>query len=182
MNVLFVCTGNVCRSPMAEGFLKREAERLGLRLGVRSTGTHAWSGRAATYEGRRVMAELGTPIDDHRTLELDDRLVDWSDLILCLAAEHERDVLRTFADAAGKTFTLKGFLHLLPSLPAYDEARTWIAAADAAATDVRHLPDTDVDDPYGEREVAYRRVAAEIDDLIRRLAAGLEEKAVTRTG
>ena len=47
MNVLFVCTGNVCRSPMAEGFLRDQAIRRGLDIDARSTGTHAWSGRAA---------------------------------------------------------------------------------------------------------------------------------------
>ena len=91
MNVLFVCTGNVCRSPMAEGFLRDQAIRRGLDIVARSTGTHAWNGRAATIDGRRVMTELGVPIDDHRTLELDRELMDWADLVICLATEHLRE-------------------------------------------------------------------------------------------
>ena len=82
MKILFVCTGNVCRSPMAEGFLRHEAQRRDLDIEVKSTGTHAWSGRAATIDGRRVMNEHGVSIDDHRTIELDQHLVDWADLII----------------------------------------------------------------------------------------------------
>ena len=178
MNVLFVCTGNVCRSPMAEGFLRDQAIRRGLDIDVRSTGTHAWNGRAATIDGRRVMSELGVPIDDHRTLELDRDLVEWADLVFCLATEHLRETRRTFPDAADKTFTLKGFLEILPSLPDCDDTETWLSAA----ADERHVADSlrspDVDDPFGERQAAYRRVATEIQDLIARLADGLEDKRV----
>ena len=178
MNVLFVCTGNVCRSPMAEGFLRDQAIRRGLDIDVRSTGTHAWNGRAATIDGRRVMAELGVPIDDHRTLELDRDLMDWADLVICLATEHLRETRRAFPDAVDRTFTLKGFLEILPSLPRCDDTEAWLSAAAGQ----RHIADDvtspDVDDPFGERAAAYARVAAEIQGLIERFAAGLEDKRV----
>jgi protein-tyrosine phosphatase len=178
INVLFVCTGNVCRSPMAEGFLRDQALRRGLHVDVRSTGTHAWTGRAATIDGRRVMAELGVPIDDHRTLELDRDLMDWADLVICLATEHLREVRRAYPDAIGKTFTLKGFLEILPTLPSCDDTEAWLAAAadDRRVADAVASPD--VDDPFGERTAAYHRVATEIEELIRRLAEGLESKRV----
>lgn len=178
MNVLFVCTGNVCRSPMAEGFLREHSERRGLDVDVRSTGTHAWNGRAATFDGRKVMTELGVPIDDHRTLELDRDLVDWADLLLCMSTEHLREVLRTFPDAAPRSYTLKGFLEMLPSLPTYGDTESWVRAAAGYADIAASISDADVDDPFGERETAYRRVATEIRDLIERLADGLEGKKV----
>jgi protein-tyrosine-phosphatase len=181
MNVLFVCTGNVCRSPMAEGFLRDQAIRRGLVLDVRSTGTHAWNGRAATIDGRRVMADLGVPIDDHRTLELDHDLIDWADLAICLATEHLRETRRSFPEASDKTFTLKGFLEILPSLPRCDDTEAWLQAA----AEKRHVADSvaspDVDDPFGERASAYRRVATEIQGLIERFAEGLEDKRVGAT-
>lgn len=183
MNVLFVCTGNVCRSPMAEYFLRHEAERRGLAIDVRSTGTHAWNGRAATVDGRKVMATFGVPIDDHRTMELDDRLVDWADLLICMAREHSREVERTFPHASSKTYTLKGFLELLPALPTYEDTGSWLDAA-AGMRDVADRlsgADADVDDPFGEREAAYRRVATEIKGLVERLAEGLERKRVNVT-
>jgi protein-tyrosine phosphatase len=180
MKVLFVCTGNVCRSPMAEGFLRDQSERRGLTIDVRSTGTHAWTGRAATIDGRRVMAELGVPIDNHRTLELDRALIDWADLAICMATEHVRETKRAFPDAGEKTFTLKGFLEILPSLPDCEDTVAWLSAASARQHEAEALspPAADVDDPFGERETAYRRVALEIRDLVERLAQGLQEKRV----
>jgi protein-tyrosine phosphatase len=181
MKVLFVCTGNVCRSPMAEAFLRHEAEKRGLDLDVRSTGTHAWSGRAATIEGRKVMSELGVPIDDHRTLELDQRLVDWADLLVGMSREHVRETVRTFPDAAGRTFTLKGLLELLPRMPSYGDTVAWLEAADSMRDRAESVASPDIDDPIGEREAAYRRVAAEIKELVGRFAEGLERAAADVT-
>jgi protein-tyrosine phosphatase len=164
---------------MAEGFLRWEAERRGLDLEVRSTGTHAWHGRAATIEGRRVMAEMGVPIDDHRTLELDAALVDWADLIIGMSREHARDTIRAFPDAERKTYTMKGLLELLPSLPAYDDTEAWLEAAYRIRERADSVAMQDIDDPIGEREAAYRRVASEVRDLIERFAESLQEKVQT---
>lgn len=161
---------------MAEYFLRDEATRRGLAIDVRSTGTHAWNGRAATVDGRKVMANFGVPIDDHRTMELDDRLVEWADLLICMAREHEREVARTFPEAVPRTFTLKGFLELLPALPTYEETGSWLDAAAGMRDVAEAISDIDVDDPFGEREAAYRRVATEIKGLVERLAEGLERK------
>lgn len=163
---------------MAEGFLRWEAERRGLEIAVRSTGTHAWTGRAATIDGRRVMADMGVPIEDHRTLELDQGLLDWADLVIGMSREHVREVVRGFPDAAGKTFTLKAFLELLPSLPPYQDTGSWLEQARELRDGTKPPSDQDIEDPIGEREPAYRRVASEIRDLVERFAAGLEGKRV----
>jgi protein-tyrosine phosphatase len=163
---------------MAEGFLRFEAERRGLGINVRSTGTHAWTGRAATIDGRRVMADMGVPIDDHRTLELDRALVDWADLVIGMSREHVRETVRAFPKASARTFTLKEFLRLLPSLPPFQDTGSWLEEA-ARLRDSGDPPaDQDIDDPIGEREAAYRRVASEIHDLVERFAEGLEGKRV----
>src|SRR5207248_6411746 len=94
VKILFICTGNVCRSPMAEYFLRDQAIRRGLDIETRSTGTHAWHGRAATIEGRKVMKEHGVPMDEHRTIELDADLVEWADLLIGMSREHVRDTVR----------------------------------------------------------------------------------------
>jgi protein-tyrosine phosphatase len=164
---------------MAEGFLRWEAARRGLDIETRSTGTHAWHGRAATIDGRRIMGELGVPIDDHRTLELDDRLVDWADLIIGMSFEHARDTVRAFPGAERKTYTLKGLLELLPSLPGYTDTEAWLEAAWAQRDRAAAVADQDVEDPIGERESAYRRVATEIQELIARFAGALEQNAQT---
>jgi protein arginine phosphatase len=177
VKILFVCTGNVCRSPMAEGFLRHEAANRGLAIETKSTGTHAWFGRAATIDGRKVMNELGVPIDDHRTLELDERLVEWADLIIGMSREHSRDTMRAFPQAERKTFTMKGLLELLPDLPSYEDTVAWLEAAYAMRDKADAVHPADIDDPIGEREAAYRRVATEIRDLVERFAKGLESKA-----
>jgi protein-tyrosine phosphatase len=163
---------------MAEGFLRAQAERRGLDLDVRSTGTHAWHGRAATIDGRKVMNELGVSIDAHRTLELDADLVDWADLIIGMSREHTRDTIRAFPAAERKSYTMKAFLELLPSLPPRDEDGAWLDAAWDARDRADGLEFPDVDDPIGEREAAYRRVAGEIKDLVERFADGLEQNAL----
>src|ERR1051325_6660858 len=163
---------------MAEGFLRDQAIRRGLDIDVRSTGTHEWAGRAATIDGRRVMNEMGVPIDDHRTLELDDELMAWADLVIGLATEHVREVRRSYADAGAKTFTLKGFLEILPSLPEYDDTETWLAAAASEQRVAGGVASPAVAAPFGERVTAYRRVATEIEGLIQRFAEGLEAKRV----
>ncbi len=177
MKILFVCTGNVCRSPMAEGFLRWESDRRGLDLDVRSTGTHAWHGRAATIDGRKIMNELGVSIDDHRTLELDDRLVDWADLIIGMSREHARDTVRAFPDAERKTYTMKGLLELLPTLPPHDDTGAWLEAAYEMRDRADAVVVQDIEDPIGERASAYRRVATEIQELTALFAEGLERNA-----
>ena len=159
---------------MAEGFLRHEAERRGLDIETRSTGTPAWSGRAATIEGRKVMKEHGISIDDHRTIELDAELVDWADLIIGMSREHVRDTVREFPHAANKSFTMKGVLELLGDLPPYTETVAWLDAAASMRERAESISDADIDDPIGEREAAYRRVAAEIAGLVANFAEGLE--------
>jgi protein-tyrosine phosphatase len=163
---------------MAEGFLRYEAERRGMDIVVRSTGTHAWTGRAATFDGRLVMSGHGVPIDDHRTLELDRALVDWADIIFAMSREHHREVVRAYPDAARKTFTVKRFLELLPSLPPYEDTESWLFQAAGLADRAEPLADEDIEDPIGERREAYQRVAAEIKELIARMAEGFESKRV----
>jgi protein-tyrosine phosphatase len=165
---------------MAEGFLRHEAARRGLDIDTKSTGTHAWYGRAATIDGRKVMAELGVPIDDHRTLELDDALVDWADLIIGMSREHTRDTVRAFPQAERKSWTLKALLELLGRLGPHQDTEAWLDDAWALRDQVSlEGADLDVEDPIGERQSAYRRVATEIQELIERFAAGLEANAGT---
>jgi protein-tyrosine phosphatase len=123
------------------------------------------------------MNELGVSIDDHRTLELDENLVDWADLIIGMSREHSRDTVRAFPGAEGKTYTMKGLLEFLPSLPPHEDTEAWLEAANQMRDRADAVAVQDIEDPIGERESAYRRVATEIQELIGRFADGLEHNA-----
>jgi protein-tyrosine-phosphatase len=106
--ILFVCTGNLCRSPMATGLLrKRLAEKdLEARHRVVSAGVWAMDGEPASAHAVTVMAERGIDISDHiaHTLTADD--VSEADLILVMGREHERMIRNTWPQYSWKIHRL----------------------------------------------------------------------------
>lgn len=174
--ILVVCTGNVCRSPMAEGFLRAA---LATRLGddaptVVSAGTHGWEGSPATAEAVEAARERGAAIEGHRAQVLTGELVDAADLVVCMAAEHRAAVRGLRPDAADRTFTLKELVRLLRGRgDAVPEARERIAAAAARRDGSQGAHDEDVADPLGQPLEAYRGIAWELDTMVGELVAGL---------
>jgi protein-tyrosine phosphatase len=188
--ILVLCTGNICRSPIAEGILRDELQR---RLGddapeVISAGVSGWDGSPATPEAVEAANERGTDISGHVARRLVRRDVDRADLILCMAGEHRQEVLHAVARASDKVFTLKELVRLLETRPAEAGAGlTWIERVRAAdqlrGSGFRGNPnDEDISDPLGLPLESYRAVAWEIDEWIRRLVEGLLGKAPARAG
>lgn len=91
MNLLFVCTGNTCRSPLAEVIAQAEAERRG-RADVRSAsaGTFAFSGNPAAGPGIAVAATHGLGLEGHVARELSIELAEWADRIIGMEPSHAR--------------------------------------------------------------------------------------------
>lgn len=87
MNILFVCTGNTCRSPMAEGYLKSRMPD----LCVRSRGLAA-SGSAASQNAVSVMKETGIDISSHISVSLSTGDLAWADKIICMSLSHKTAV------------------------------------------------------------------------------------------
>jgi protein-tyrosine phosphatase len=177
-SILMVCTGNVCRSPIAEGLLR---DALLARLGdaapdVASAGTSGWEGSPAMPESVEAVAERGCDISAHVARELTTDMIGEADLVIGMAGEHRDAVGDLCPDAASRTFTLKELGRLLESTPDGGpdlEARVRAAAASREAGFAGNPNDEDVADPLGMPIETYRAIAWELDGWISRVVAGL---------
>lgn len=109
--ILVVCTGNVCRSPMAEGILRDllENEGLGDQVEVRSAGTWAVSGSPASENAVRIAADLGIDIEEHRSTPLSHALIHGANLILTMEPGHLEEILVHVPEARGKAHLLTAY-------------------------------------------------------------------------
>jgi protein-tyrosine phosphatase len=184
--VLVVCTGNVCRSPIAEGLLRAAfAERLGPDvLEVASAGTMGWTGSGADPRSIRAAGEHGVDISGHRAREVSDEDIARAELIVAMAPEHAD----AFAgEASSRTFTLKELVRLLEALPEVEDAPLGrlserIAEADRLRREGFEGDPMDeaIADPLGMPLDAFRAVAAELDAWCSRLADGLVGRTQAR--
>jgi len=190
--VLVVCTGNICRSPMAEGFLRdlfdlREDQDE--RIEVSSAGTSGWDGSPATTEAIRAADERETDISGHRARRLQAHHVEQADLVLAMTSDHAAAVMQLVPIAAPRTFTLKELVQILESRGEIDAGeggnarrlRASVRQADAIRVGgfEGNRFDLDVVDPIGLSFDTYRAVAWELDQLCTRLVEGLLGKATT---
>lgn len=106
-NLLFVCSGNSCRSPMAKGILKTMINEEFLQ--IHTAGTAAVDGLPASENTQIVVKEFGGDISDHRTRCLTKELIDDADLILVMEYKHYETVLEFSPASAIKTFLLKEY-------------------------------------------------------------------------
>ena len=143
MVVLVVCTGNTCRSPMAEKLMQAKLQkRFGLQtketpspITVLSAGISAMSGGRASAEAAKTMHEVGLDLTHHRSSPLTERLANHADLILAMTSGHRQSILSRWPQLAQKTF--------LVSQDGYD-----------------------VSDPFGSEVEVYRACAEQIDGFL----------------
>jgi glycine hydroxymethyltransferase len=173
--ILLVCTGNICRSPMAAGFLTGLLRDRGIHdVTVASCGVSAWEGSPPTPEAVTAMGEQGRDISGHVARRMSRRIIESADLIVGMSSEHRDAVRRIERPASARTFTLKELVHLLDAAgpPAGEgtsdeQLRSAALRADAFRAAYRdlQLKDEDVADPLGLGLESFRAVAWEIEAL-----------------
>lgn len=143
LKILFVCTGDTCRSPMAEAMMKDIILKdKDLRNNeIISAGTGVYLPGPASYGAKEAMASRGINIEDHRSKPVTPEMINNADLILTMATSHKIKVLRMAneSELKGKLFTLKEF-----------------------AGQENH----DIQDPFGLSVDEYKKCASEIYDAL----------------
>ncbi|MBT2288246.1 low molecular weight protein arginine phosphatase [Paenibacillus albidus] len=189
LHILIVCTGNTCRSPMAEGLLRKLALERGIDLEVRSAGVSAIPGTTISRHAAAILREEG--IDDQvKSSQVTGQTIAWADLVLTLTGGHKRHLLQYFPKAVAKTYTLKEYVHDEAAITSdikeldslYAESEMAIALGgepDAAAMqrmiEIRQrIPSFDITDPFGGSREDYELAASEIRTALHGLLDKLE--------
>jgi protein-tyrosine phosphatase len=162
MHILFVCTGNVCRSPTAERLAVAHCARSEIRnLGTSSAGTHALTGHPVEPRAARVLQQLGGDPLHFAARQLTPRIAAGADLVLTMTRAHRDDVLRLAPQQLHKTFTLREASRLALEC----NARS-VADLGALRPQLPAHERSDIPDPIGQDDAFFAMVAEQIADLL----------------
>ena len=149
IRLLYVCTGNTCRSPMAEVITRTRAAQRGLSgIRVRSAGTMAYEGSPASGGARTAVGDRGLELDRHAARLLGEDELDWADLVLVMSPSH------------------------LVAVESLSRGRCYAEVITAFAGDVSG----GVRDPFGGSDDHYRDTCAQLERLIEAVLDRLEPR------
>ncbi|WP_435743090.1 low molecular weight phosphatase family protein [Microbacterium sp. PMB16] len=178
LTILTVCTGNICRSPLAEVLLRGRLESLGVR--VHSAGTHALVGHGMPEPALELAAQSGADpavAAAHHARYLVEPLLHDADLVLAMAREHRSHVVKMMPSRLRRTFTVREFARLASTLTtdaaraaadgAGESSQDRFAAVLRAVAEQRGLTpatadEDDVVDPYRRSRETYARSAGQL--------------------
>jgi len=199
--ILTVCTGNICRSPMAEHYLRAGLTEAGLAdVVVESAGTMAHDGQRMPAQAERLAVQYGADPSNHVARYLFEGHVAGADLVFGMAREHRRAVVSMFPRASRYAFTLREFARLASGMTSRDLAKaaalplddtvarlraavTAVAARRGAVDAPSEPGGDDVVDPYQLDDSVFQRSGRElvpaadvVVDLLRAAATVQNEK------
>lgn len=139
-SVLFVCTANICRSPLGEGLLKKHVEKIGQadEWEITSAGTWARNGLPAARNSEKLLMDRGIDISDHGSRLVTHEILAKADVVFTMESGHKEALMIEFPD-------MKNKIYMLSELAGYE---------------------FDVADPIGQEEAAFAVTIKEIEGYI----------------
>lgn len=142
--IMFICTGNICRSAMAEKLLIRKVEdkKITDKIQTFSSGIYAYENDKSTYEAIKIMKdEYDIDLSNHRATPVRDSNIEEMDLILCMTQNHKNSLNLIYPNLQNKIFLIKEYIGL----------------------------NGDIADPYGGTLDTYSKCAKELESCIEML-------------
>jgi protein-tyrosine phosphatase len=153
--ILFVCTANVCRSPMAEAIFNALAEERGLAWRAESAGVAALVDEDITPNARAALDEVGIYANEHRARQVNEAMLEEADLVLAMGPQHVATLRGRFGDLSERVYALPQYALGAP-------------------------PEEGIPDPYGQTMTAFRASVRQLLEYTEALVGRLEREGALR--